>query len=135
MFKAARNTAPSLNGLLIRAMPGGVEEVLRLIVSVADGERRVGGRVGFDGGEGDAHGDDNDNGIDDDNEGYGYAHDDGNVDGGLVRRYVMVVSVVMNHAWSEKAVILGSRGKVQASIVPRGQRGKRDVRAHKGYRK
>jgi hypothetical protein len=35
-------------------MPDGVEEVLRLIISVADGERRVGGRVGFDGGEGDA---------------------------------------------------------------------------------
>lgn len=90
------------------------------------------GRVGFDGRDGDTHGDDNDNG---DYDGHGHAHDDDDVDGDLVRRYVMVVSVVMNHAWSEKAVILGSRGKVQASIVPRGQRGKRDVRAHKGYRK
>jgi hypothetical protein len=82
-------------------MPGGVEEVLRLIVSVADGDRRVGGRVGFDGGDGDAHGDDNDNGNDDDNEGHGYAHDDDDADGDLVRRYVMVVSVVMNYEWSE----------------------------------
>jgi hypothetical protein len=43
IFKAARNTAPSLNRLLITATPGGVEEVVRLIVSVADGEWRVGG--------------------------------------------------------------------------------------------
>ena len=69
---------------MIRAMPGGV------------------GRVGFDGGEGDAHGDDNDNGNDDDNKGHGYAHDDDDVDGDLVRRYVMVVSVVMNYAWSDE---------------------------------
>jgi hypothetical protein len=34
-----------------------------------------------------------------------------------------------------KAVILASRGKAQASIVPRGQREKQDVPAHKGYRK
>jgi hypothetical protein len=39
-------------------MPGGVEEVLRLIVSVADAEWR--GSVGFDASDG-AHGDDNDN--------------------------------------------------------------------------
>jgi hypothetical protein len=56
------------------------------------------GRVGFDGGDGDTHGDDNDNGDDD-----GHAHDDDDVDGDLVRRYVMVVSVVMNHAWSEES--------------------------------
>ena len=81
-------------------MPGGVEEVLRLIVSVADGEWR--GRVGFDGGDGYAHGDDNDNGDDDGNEGHGYVHDDEDVDSDLVRRYVMVVSVVMNYAWSKE---------------------------------
>jgi hypothetical protein len=80
-------------------MPGGVEEVVRLIVSVADGEWRVGGRVEFDGSDGDTHGDDNDNGDDD---GHRYAHHDDDVDGDLVRRYVMVVSVVMNYAWSEE---------------------------------
>ena len=51
IFKAARNAAPSLNRLLITATPAGVEEVVRLIVSVADGEWRV---------DGDTHGDDND---------------------------------------------------------------------------
>jgi hypothetical protein len=43
IFKAARNAAPSLNRFLITVTPGGVEEVVRLIVSVADGEWRVGG--------------------------------------------------------------------------------------------
>src|ERR1700740_668193 len=71
IFKAARNMARSLNRLLITAMPGGVEEVVRLIVSVADGEWRVWGRVEFDGSDGDTHGDDNDNGDDD---GHRYAH-------------------------------------------------------------
>jgi hypothetical protein len=65
-------------------------------------ERRVGGRVGFDGGDGDAHDDDNDIGNDDDNEGHGYTRDDDDVDGDLVRCYVLVISVVMNYAWSEE---------------------------------
>lgn len=56
---------------------------------------RVGGRVGFDGG-------DDDNGNDDDNEGHEYTHDKDDVDGDLVRRYVIVVSVVMNYAWSKE---------------------------------
>ena len=69
-----------------------------MIVSVADGERRVGGRVGFDAGEGDAMATTTTMATDDDNEGHGYAHDDDYVDGDLVRRCVMVVSVVMNYA-------------------------------------
>ena len=64
-----------------------------------------------------------------DNEGDGYVHDDDHVDVDLVDRYVMVVLV------RGKAVILTSQGKVQASIVPRGRRGKQDVPAHKEYRK
>ena len=75
------------------------------------------GRVGLDGGDGDAHGDD------DDNEGNGYVHDDDHVDGGLV---VLVRG---------KATILVSQGKVQASIVRRGRREKQAVPAHRGYQK
>ena len=37
-----------------------------------------------------------------DDDGHGHAHDDDDVDGDLVRRYVMVVSVVMNHGWCEE---------------------------------
>jgi hypothetical protein len=96
---------------------------LRLIVPVADGEWR--GRVGFDGGDGNAHGDDHDNGDDDDD-----------VDGDLVHRYVVVVSVVNELCVVRgKVVILASQGKVQGAIVLRGRRGKQDVPAHKGYRK
>ena len=73
-----------------------------LIVSVADGERRVGGRVGFGASEGDAMATTTTMATDDDNEGHGYAHGDDDVDGDLVRRCVMVVSMVMNYAWSKE---------------------------------
>jgi hypothetical protein len=106
-----------------------------MIVSVADGERRAGGRVGFDAGEGDAMTKTTTMATMMTARAMATPTDD-NVDGDLVRRYAMVVSVVMNYAWSkEKPSFSLLRDKVQASIVPRGRREKQDGPAHKGYRK